>query len=175
MSNLMRRGAFLLTAVFLVPLVVFTVAQVVEDVGAWWGLAVVAVTAVLVGVLSYLAAVTPRTTARWLGAGVALLAVYVVAESLIPGEPVGSAVPMAMTVLALPLAVLGLRRSREAGALLLADGLIPLLSLLVLSALSVERTGPHLASSSEYLGIPVFVGGLFFLLAWVHSQRQHGP
>ncbi|HEY7717111.1 MAG TPA: hypothetical protein VH915_00005, partial [Pedococcus sp.] len=61
----------------------------------------------------------------------------------------------------------------EAGALLLADGLIPLLSLLVLSGMSIERTGARLASSSEFLGVPVFVGGAFFLLAWLVRSWQH--
>jgi hypothetical protein len=173
MSNLLRRGAFLLTAVFVVPLVVFTVAQLVEALGGWWGGAVVVLAFAVVTVLSYLAAVRPGTTARWLGVGVAVLAVYVVAESFYPGEPTGSAAPIGMTVLALPLAVLGLRRTREAGALLLADGMIPLLSLLVLTGLSVERTGARLASSSEFLGIPVFVGGALFLLAWLVRSRHH--
>ena len=176
MSDLLRRGAFLLTALFVVPLVVFTVGQLVEDVGGWWGAVVVALSLAVVAVLSYLAAVRPRATARWLGMSVAVLAVYVVAESLYPGEPAGSAAPMGMTVIALPLAVLGLRRSKEAGALLLADGMIPLLSLLVLSGMSIDRTGAHLASSSEFVGIPVFLGGAFFLLAWlVRSFPRKGP
>lgn len=173
MSDLLRRGAFLLTAMFVVPLVVFTVAQVVEDVGGWWGAVVVVLAVAVVAVLSYLAAVRPGTTARWLGVGVALLAAYVVAESFYPGEPAGSAAPIGMTVLAMPLAVLGLRRTGKAGALLLADGMVPLLSLLVLSGMSIERTGVRLASSSEFLGIPVFIGGVFFLLAWVVRSRQH--
>ena len=173
MSDLLRRGAFLLTALFVVPLVVFTVGQLVEDVGGWWGAVVVALSLAVVAVLSYLAAVRPRTTARWLGTSVAVLAVYVVAESFYPGQPAGSAAPIGMTVLAVPLAVLGLRRSKEAGALLLADGMIPLLSLLVLSGMSIDRTGAHLASSSEFVGIPVFVGGAFFLLAWLVRVRQH--
>ncbi len=173
MSDLLRRGAFLLTAVFVVPLVVFTVAQLVEDVGGWWGTVVLVLAVAVVAVLSYLAAVRPGRTGRWLGVGVALLAAYVVAESFYPGEPAGSAAPIGMTVLALPLAVLGLRRTGEAGALLLADGMVPLLSLMVLSGLSIERTGVRLASSSEFLGIPVFVGGALFLLAWVVRSRQH--
>jgi hypothetical protein len=176
MSNLLRLAAFLLTALLVIPLVVFSVAQLVEDVGGWWGGVVLLVAVVLAAVLSYLAAVRPASTTRWLASGVVVLAVYVVAESFISGDPLGSAVPTGMTVLAVPLAVLGLRRTREAGALLLADSLIPLLSLLVLSGLSVDRTGAHLASSSEFVGIPVFVGGVFFLLAWFIRSRQHrGP
>jgi len=175
MSNLLRPAAFLLTGLLVVPLVVFSVGQLVEDVGGWWGGVVLLVAVVVVSVLSYLAAVRPASTARWLAAGVVVLAVYVVAQSFISGDSIGSAVPTAMTVLALPLAVLGLRRTREAGALLLADSLIPLLSLLVLSGLSVDRTGAHLASSSEFVGIPVFVGGAFFLLASLLRQHRPGP
>lgn len=173
MSNLLRAGAFVLTAVFAVPLVVFTVAQLVEDVGPGWGAVLVVVVVAVLAVLSYLAAVSPGTTARWLGTALAALAVYVVAESLYPGDAAHSVVPIAVTVLALPLAVLGLRRSREAGALLLADGLIPLLGLALVTAQNVERTGAHLAVSSQYLGIPVFVGGALFLLAWA-SRPHHG-
>jgi hypothetical protein len=173
MSNLVRGGVFLLTALIVVPLVVFSVGQLVEDVGGWWGGVVLLVAVALVSVLSYLAAVRPASTARWLGAGVVVLAVYVVAESFLSGDSIGSAAPTGMTVLAVPLVVLGLRRTREAGALLLADSMIPLLSLLVLSGLSVDRTGAHLASSSEFVGIPVFVGGVFFLLAsLLRSQRR---
>jgi hypothetical protein len=173
MSNVLRAGAFVLTAAFTVPLVLFTLAQLVEDVGAFWGSVLVVLALVGVGVLSYLAAVTPRTTARWLGIGVGVLAVYVVAESLYPAGAARSAVPIAVTVLALPLAVLGLRRQREAGALLLADGMLPLLSLGVLWLQDAERTGAHLASSSEFLGIPLFIGGVLFLLAWAaHPHRR---
>jgi hypothetical protein len=176
MSNLLRGGAFLLTSLLVVPLVVFSVGQLVEDVGGWWGGVVLLVAVVLVAVLSYLAAVRPASTARWLAAGVVVLAVYVVAESFLSGDSIDSAVPTGMTVLAVPLAVLGLRRTREAGALLLADSLIPLLSLLVLSGFSVSRTGAHLASSSPFVGIPVFVGGVFFLLAWLLRARpRRGP
>jgi hypothetical protein len=171
MSNLLRAGAFVLTAAFAVPLVVFTLAQLVEDVGAGWGSVVVTLVLVGVAVLSYLAAVSPSTTARWLGMGVAVLAAYVVAHSLFPGDATRSVVPIAVTVLALPMAVLGLRRSREAGTLLLADGLIPLLGLALVSARNAEPSGADLASSSEYLGIPVFVGGALFLLAW--AFRPH--
>jgi hypothetical protein len=171
MSNLMRAGAFVLTAVFAVPLVVLTLAELVEAVGPGWGVVLVVVVVAVVAVLSYLAAVSPGTTARWLGTALAALAVYVVAEALYPGDAAHSVVPIAVTVLALPLAVLGLRRSREAGALLLVDGLIPLLGLALVSAQNMERSGANLAASSQYLGIPVFVGGALFLLAW--AFRPH--
>ena len=67
MSNLVRAGAFVLTAVFAVPLVVLTLAELVEAVGPGWGVVLVVVVVVVVAVLSYLAAVSPGTTARWLG------------------------------------------------------------------------------------------------------------
>jgi hypothetical protein len=171
-SNLLRRGAFILTAVFSALLVLFTVGQLVEDLGRWWGTAAAVVLLLSAVTVSYLAAVRPRTTSRLLAMGVGVLAVYVVAESLLPGDPALSAVPVGTAVLAVPLTVLGLRRTREAGALLLLDGMLPVLSLLVLTATSIERTGVSHSSSSEFVGIPVFVGGVLFLLAWVVRPRR---
>jgi hypothetical protein len=171
MSNLLRGGAFVLTAVFSALLVLFTVAQLVEDLGRWWGTATAVALLLGAAVVSYRAVIRPRTTARWLALGVAVLAVYVVVESVHTGDTDLSAVPVGTAVLAVPLTALGLRRTKEAGALLLADGLLPMLSLLVLTALSIERTGASLSSSSEFVGIPVFVGGLLFLLAWLVRPR----
>ena len=171
-SNLLRRGAFVLTAVFSALLVLFTVAQLVEDLGRWWGTAAAVTLLLGAAMVSYRAVVRPRTTARWLALGVAVLAVYVVVESVHTGDTDLSGVPVGTAVLAVPLTALGLRRTKEAGALLLADGLLPMLSLRVLTVLSVERTGSSLSSSSEFVGIPVFVGGVLFLLAWLVRPRR---
>lgn len=173
MSDLLRRGAFLLMMVFALLAVPFSLLQILEDPGGLLAVVLAGVMLVPLVVLSYLAAVRPRTTGRWLAIAVGLLAVYVVAEAMSPGDPIASVVAIGTLVLAVPLAVLGLRETREAGTLLMLDGSLPMVSLVLLTAQHVEQgADPHRHASAVAAGMPVFIVGALFLLAWALRPRH---
>lgn len=173
MSDLLRKGAFSLMMIFALLALPFGLVALIEEPGGWVAVLLGVVMLGPLVVLSYLAAVRPRTTGRWLAVAVGVLAVYVVAEALHPGDPVSAVVAIGTTVLAVPLAVLGLRETRDAGALLVVDGLLPVLSLVLLTAQHIDRgTEPPSYASAAGAGMPVFVVGALFLLAWAMQPRH---
>lgn len=173
MSDMLRRGAFLLMMVFAMLAVPFSLLQIMEDPGGLLGVVITVLVLAPLVVLSYLAAVRPRTTCRWLAIAVGVLAVYVVAEAMSPSDPIASVLAIGTVVLAVPLAVLGLRETRDAGALLVLDGSLPIVSLVLLTTRQVDDgAAPQQYSSAVAAGMPVFMVGALFLLAWALRPRH---
>jgi hypothetical protein len=183
MSTLLRRGAFAVMMVFGVLALGFVLGTIAEDPGGWAAVALSAVVLVPILSLSVVAVRTPELATRTLVVGVGLLAGYAVVEAFVPLPIAGPVVAVGTVVLAVPMAVLGLRHAREAGMLLVLDGLVPVLGLALVALQHADEgsRGLHLGGSSGAAGVPVLLVGALFLLAWVAElqpaagHRRAGP
>lgn len=172
MSTILRRGAFALMLVFALLAVPFALASIAEDPGGWAAVGISALVLVPLGALSLRAARRPAAGMRSLATCVGLLAVYAVMQAFLPPGP-GPVVAVGSIVLAVPLAVLGLRHAREAGALLVLDGLLPFIGLVAAAARPAGENGVlHLGGSAGAAGMPIITVGLLFLLAWAAGLRH---
>lgn len=169
MSTLLRRGAFAVMMVFGVLALGFILGTIAEDPGGWSAVMLSAVVLVPILSLSVVAVRTPELATRTLVVGVGLLAGYAVVEAFVPLRMAGPVVAVGTVVLAVPMAVLGLRHAREAGVLLVLDGLVPVLGLALVALQHADEgsRGLHLGGSSGAAGVPVLLVGALFLLAWV--------
>lgn len=163
-----RRVAAFSTLAFAVLAVVFAGGYALDDPGGWTGVGILSL--VLVPALGLLwAALRHRRQALWLvHAGIGLLLGYAVAGVFGPlvDAPV---LPVAAVVVAIPVAVVGLREARRAGPLMLVIGATPLL------AMALERTGGrdrafHLGGSAGAVALPLLLCAAMFLLAAVAER-----
>ena len=111
MSSLLRRGAFALKMVFGVHALGFILGTIAEDPGGWAAVVLSAVVLAPILSLSVVAVRAPELATRILAVGVGLLAGYAVVEAFVPLRMAGPVVAVGTVVLAVPMAVLGLRHA----------------------------------------------------------------
>jgi hypothetical protein len=173
MSTMLRRGACALMLVFALLALPFVLGNLAEDPGGWAAVGISVLALVPLGALSVQAARRPGTALRTLALCVGLLAVYAVVEAFLPQQGVGPVVAVGTIVLAVPLAVLGLKHARVAGALMVIDGLLPFIGLVAAAVRNADENGGfHLDGSSGAAGMPVLTVGLLLLLAWGLGLRH---
>lgn len=175
MSTLLRRGAFTLMVVFALLAIPFTIGEIADHPGGWPAAGLIALLLLPLAALTVQAARRPAAAGRGLGIAVGLLAVYAIVDGFLPADKrVPPVVAIGSIMLAVPLAVLGLRRAGEAGALMLIDGLLPLVSLVLVALRDTDEANVlQLSGSPAAAGMPVFVVGALFLVAWGWGTGRH--
>lgn len=143
----------------------FVVGETVDDPGGWAAAILVASWLVPFAALAWLALAEPELARPVFVGGTALVGAFTVADAafgIVPRD-VGPVAAIAVLVLAVALAVLGLRHTALTAMLLLALGAAQLLATL----LDQPGGGPrlHLGGSSGAVVLPVLIGGLLFLVA----------
>ena len=172
MSTLLRRGAFTLMVVFALLAIPVTIGEITDHRGGWTAAGLIALLLLPLVALTAQAARWPAAAGRGLAVAVGLLTVYAVVDAFLPAdERVPPVVAVGSIMLAVPLGVLGLRRAGEAGALMLVDGLLPLMSLVLLAGRQ-EGEVLRVSGSPAVAGMPAFFVGAIFLLAWGVGNRR---
>lgn len=170
-STVAAKAAFVLTALFALLGVVFALGYAFDDPGGLGAVLIAASVIVPLSVLTFVAVRMPDLAPRVLAVGVVAYAVWAVLEELarLVDAPV---VPMVALVLAVPTAVVGLRRPERAAPLMLATAMVPVVALVVrlVAHPDPEGAGPGLAhllgGSTGVVVMPLlFVAGLLFLAA----------
>jgi hypothetical protein len=176
MSAFLRRGAFTLMTVFAVFAIPFTVGEIIDDPGGWAAVVLVALILVPLTLLVIEALHRPARALRLLTWAVGLLGAYAVVEAVLPPPHIGPVVAVGAVVLGVPLSVLGLRHAREAGVLLVLDGLVPLVGVVATGLRYLgENGGLHVGGSSAAAGMPLVIVGLLYIGAWAAGLRHPAP
>ena len=164
----LRRTAGVLTVLFSSLGIAFAIGYIVEDPGGGVAVALIAAMVLPLSWLTVVAIRSPRRAVTLISIGVTLLAGYALI-SLAVHLVKGPVVPLAALVLAVPIAVMGLRQPRQAGRLLLLVAAVPLLSI-VTDVLVRGANGPHgpgaaLGGSTGVVVLPLLALAVMFLLA----------
>lgn len=163
LAVVLKRSGFVLIEAFAVFAILFAAGSAIDDPGGWAGLALIASWAVPLVVLAVLAAARPQKATLVLalvGIGIVALNLWATLndsswDSL--ENDVGPIRAIASIAVAGPLGILGLRRARAAGLMLLVVGAAPVL----LSASSLAlRSAPLVAITA-----PIVLAGALFLSA----------
>jgi hypothetical protein len=175
MSVFLRRGAFTLMVVFAVFAIPFAVGEIIDDPGGWAAVVLVSLIVVPLAVLVAEALHRPARALRLLGAAVGLLGAYAVVEAILVAH-VGPVVAVGAVVLGVPLSVVGLHHAREAGVLLVLDGLLPFVSVVAAGLRHLgDNGGLYLSGSSAAAGMPLVIVGMIYLCAWVAALNHPAP
>lgn len=172
-GDVLRRTGFVITVVVLVLGGAFLAGEALTDPGGWSGVAITASWLLPLLALCVLARRRPRLAVRVLGAGVGVMVLlglwYAVAPSGWRGfeDDHGPVRAVATFVLGGALGVLGLRRTRGAGVLLLVLGTVPLV---------LAGGGSRRAASSVLAAVttPLLVG-LVYLVASALPHARPTP
>ncbi|HEY7721458.1 MAG TPA: hypothetical protein VIB11_06440 [Pedococcus sp.] len=175
MSVFLRRGAFTLMTVFAAFAIPFAVGEIIDNPGGSAAVALVALIVVPLALLVTEALHRPARSLRTLRGAVALLGGYAVAEAILTPQT-GPVVAVAAVVLGVPLSVVGLHHAREAGVLLVIDGLVPFVSVVAAGLRHLgDNGGLHLSGSSAAAGMPLVIVGMLYLCAWVAGLNEPAP
>ena len=176
MAVFLRRGAFTLMTVFAVFAIPFTVGEIIDNPGGWAAVVLVALILVPLTLLVIEALHRPDRALRLLTWAVGLLGAYAVVEAVVPPPHIGPVVAVGAVVLGVPLSVLGLRHAREAGVLLVIDGVVPFVGVVATGLRHLgENGGLHLGGSAAAAGMPLVIVGLLYVGAWAAGLRHPAP
>lgn len=165
-APILRRIALVLTALFAVGGSLFALGYAWEDLPVWPALLMTLAVVVPMAGLSRLAARKPEPALKLLAALVGLFGVYAIVGVFVDFFEAPD-LPVMALVLALPIAVLGLRKPLHAGLLLIALAVFPLVQVVARMLGEPGPEGPGLGAllggSTGVVIIPLTVLGLLFL------------
>lgn len=176
-STVLRRTALVLTSLFALGGLLFALGYAFEDPGGWVAAALAAAVFVPLGLLTFLAARRPRTALTVLTVAVALYAAWGLLGLFVDLVDAPD-VPVIALVLAVPIAVVGLRSALRAGGLMMALAAVPFVLVLVRL---VRESGPEGPGLGDLLGgstgavvAPLAVLGALLLVAGVLDRPEPG-
>jgi hypothetical protein len=166
LSTMLRRAALTVMVVVALLAMPFIAGELLDDPGGVVGvLAVLGIAALLVGLVGE-ALRRPWRAMRLIALGLAAALAYSLLAVPLPALRWGPVVPVAALLLAVPAAVVGLRHAREAGALLVAAGLVPLADRVVAALTHGDAGQLAIGGSPAAIAVPLLLVGAMFLLAW---------
>jgi hypothetical protein len=166
LSTVLRRAALTVMLVVALLALPFVAGELLEDPGGWVGLlAVLGIAVVLVWLVAE-ALRRPWHAMRLITLGLGAALAYSLLAVPLPELRWGPVAAVTALLLAVPTAVIGLRHAREAGALLVAAGLVPLADRAVTALAQDAGGGLHIGGSAAAVALPVLLVGAMFLLAW---------
>ena len=167
-ETLLRRAGFVLMAVTTVVFGAFVVGDTVTDPGGWAAVGLIALWAVPMAALCALAWLRPDWATRVLGVLAGVLVVASVWFAVAPGafrdfeNQHGPVRAIAVWVVAVAAALLGLKRTMAAGILLLVIGGVPFL-------IASFRFGGF--ASLAVVTVPAVIAGVLYLYSAVLASR----
>lgn len=179
-GRVFARVGFGLMTVFTVLGGLFIAGYAFEDPGGWAAVGLVASWLVPLAILVAVARLWPDP-AVWVFAAVVALEAVVLFVAQATGawsrdvlDAVGPVPGIAVFVLGLPLAVLGLRRPLAAGLMLVAMALLPYVAFLVsVSDEPWQGLGASLTTSSTVTTVPyLFIAAVFLVASFFHGSES---
>ncbi|GAA6526265.1 hypothetical protein [Intrasporangium sp. DVR] len=177
LATILRRTAVALTSLFVLGGVLFALGYAFEDPGGWTAVLIAAaVLGPIVG-LSLLAARSEPVALMVLVAALVVFTAWAAITLFVDIEL--PSVPIIALVLALPIAVLGLRRPMRAAELLLADAALPFTLVVIRFFTESSVEGPAmrdlLGTSTGAVVVPLTVLALLFLAAGFLDRPATAP